>query len=227
MAVSQLTVLQDLPLFSGNPKNNERFTSDIDVRTFMRAVENHINRQGITTDEKKLQLFFSFIDKKKGDTIQLITCYTGRKSVKWDNFKSEFLSYYPSFKIEEFQSAAQALLNINVADETTLCAMTNLENATRAVVEAYLQNESLTRREFGLESKVPTPRSAQQVASSDTTQTTPAPALPLIDILQNLVLHIFVANHSHSKVYDKISHYGPRNTSTKFMAEAVRATENT
>ena len=103
--------------------------------------------------------------------------------------------------------------------------MTNLENATRAVVEAYLKNETLTKEEFGLESKTTLPRPAQQTASSQTTQATPAPTMPLFDIIQNFVLHLFVANHAHTKMYDKISHYGPRNTSAKFMAETVRATE--
>ena len=36
----------------------------------MRAVENHMNQQGITSDEKKLPLLFSLIDKKRGDGIQ-------------------------------------------------------------------------------------------------------------------------------------------------------------
>ena len=138
---------------------------------------------------------------------------------------SEFLSYYPSFKIEEFQSAAQSLLNTKVTNDTTLCAMTNLENATRAVVEAYLKNVTLTKGEFGLESKVVLPRPAQQSASPQTPQATPAPTMPLFDIIQNFVLHLFVANHAPTKVYDKISHCGPQNTSTKFMAETVRATE--
>ena len=225
MAVSQLTVLQDLPLFSGNARSNKDFTPDIDASTFMRAVENHKNQQGITSDEKKLQLFFSLIDKKRGDAIQLITCYTKRKGIKWCEFRQEFLSYYPSFKIEEFQSAAQSLLNTSLTNDTTLCAMTNLENATRAVVEAYLKNESLIKGEFGLESKVPLLSPAQQAASSQTTQATTASTMLLIDIIQNFVLQLFVANHAPTKVCDKISHYGPQNTSTKFMAETVHATE--
>lgn len=75
------------------------------------------------------------------------------------------------------------------------------------------------------ESKIPLPRPAQQTTSSRTTQTTPSSTLPLLNVMQNFVLHLFVANHSPTKVYDKISHYGPRNTSTKFMATTVRATE--
>ena len=83
------------------------FFPENDARTFMRFVENHMSQQGITSNEKKLRLFFSLIDKKRGDSIQLMTCYTGRNTIKWVDFKGEFLSYYPRFKIEEFQSAVQ------------------------------------------------------------------------------------------------------------------------
>ena len=66
MSLTQITVLQDIPKFTGNPKIGEpKFVPEIDARTFLRTLENHFSNEGITSDEKKLQIFFSLIDKKK------------------------------------------------------------------------------------------------------------------------------------------------------------------
>ena len=90
-----------MPLFQGNPRADEpRFVPDIDARTFPRTVEIHYNQHNITSDEKKLQVVFSLIDKRKGDAIKLLTCYVGKK-ISFAQFRSEFLAIYPEFTIDD------------------------------------------------------------------------------------------------------------------------------
>ena len=79
MALNQLTILQDMPLFQGNARKNEpRFKPEVDARTFLRSVEIYFEQHDITCDKKKMQVVFSLIDKKRGDAIKLLTCYAGK-----------------------------------------------------------------------------------------------------------------------------------------------------
>lgn len=229
MAINQLTVLQDLPKFTGNPKEGDPpFTSDIDARTFLRTIENHFLQNDITANERKLQILFSLIDKKKGDAIKLLTCYAGKR-VSFDEVKAEFLNMYPSFKVTEFRHAAQALLGTKLRQENMFCGMTALENASRAVAEAYLKNDALTHGDFGertiLPATIPVP--PPQPSTSTPPAVVPQAASPttLLNVLQNFVMHLFLASQTANKVYDKLANYGPRNSSTKFMAETVKTVE--
>ena len=109
MALNQLKIVQDMPLFQGNPRPAEpRFTPDIDAPKFLRSVEIYFDLHGITSDEKKMQIF-SLIDKRRGNAIKLITCYADIKNT-FTQFKTEFLSIYPVFTLDEFKHVAQALL---------------------------------------------------------------------------------------------------------------------
>ena len=151
MSVSQLTILQDLPIFSSNPKINESFTPDISPRVWVKPLENYFSKEGIKDDDKKLTILFSLNDTKKGDAIQLLQIYSERKGLTFDQFRTNFLGFYPSMQIEDIQAASKNLLELKLWNATTLCAITNLENATRAVVDAYLNNEALTNKEVNKE----------------------------------------------------------------------------
>jgi len=250
MAFNQLTVLNDLPRFTGNPKPGEpSFKMEIDARTFMRTVENYFASQSIVSDERKLHVLFSLIDKKKGDAIRLLTCYAG-KAVTFEEVKTQFLNMYPSFKATEYQHAAKALLETNISHNNVFCAMTSLENTSRAAAEAYLNHEALTKGDFDIKTKlnaraqtvaVPSTSTAATAATSATaattassagsattaTSATPPSAEPilLVDILQNMLMHLFVSTQTHNKVYEKLNAKGPQISSTQFMADTVKAVE--
>jgi len=150
MAFNQLTVLNDLPRFTGNPRPGEpSFKMEIDARTFMRTVENYFASHSVSSDERKLNILFSLIDKKKGDAIRLLTCYAG-KAVAFEEVKTQFLNMYPSFKATEFQHAAKAMLETNLKLNNVFCGMTSLENTSRAAAEAYLNHEALTKGNFNI-----------------------------------------------------------------------------
>ena len=117
---------------------------------------------------------------------------------------------------------------MKLGNDTTLCAITNLENATRAVVDAYLNNEALTDKEFNKETtlKLGTATAATAATTSTTTTTTtpktPKPLL-LSQVLQNLLLHMFVASNTSTKTYERVAHLGPRTRSTTFSSETVKS----
>ena len=132
---TQITVLNDLPSFAGRPKPGEApFKNEVDARTFLRTVENYFVANGITSDERKIQIVYSLIDKKKGTALSIVGCYVSRK-VPFERFKREFLGYFPSLKATEFNHAAQASTNIKLPAESMTCDMTNMEAFSRATVE--------------------------------------------------------------------------------------------
>lgn len=231
MTMNQITVLHDMPRFTGNPKPGEpAFKSEIDARTFMRTVENYYLQNGVTDDAKKLHILFSLIDKKKGDAIRFLTCYAG-KTVPFSQVREQFLSMYPSFRVTDFPHAAKSLLETSLTPANMFCGMTALENASRAATEAYLTHQELTRGDFDMDTLLPGPNQPNippvptAPSSSQVAAVLPSPRIQLLELLQNYTMHLFVSSQTHPKVYEKLHALGPRNTSTKFMAEAVKTVE--
>jgi hypothetical protein len=110
MEVNQLTVLNDLPKFSGNPRRGEKQgDGGLDVKVFFRTLENYFNRKNITSDSKKIMVMYALIDQHKGDARDLISCYSGKK-VTFKEVENEFLSMYPNFSTTEFRHAARTIL---------------------------------------------------------------------------------------------------------------------
>ena len=75
--LTQFTVLQDLPIFTGNPREGEPyFQNEIGIKNFLRAVENYYVNNNITSNTKKLSILYSLIDKKRGErpTISGLLC---------------------------------------------------------------------------------------------------------------------------------------------------------
>ena len=233
MAVNQLTVINDLPKFAGTPRSGEaHFKPDIDPRTFLRTVENYFLQHSITQDDKKLQVFFSCIDKNRGNAINLVTCYAG-KTVTFEEVKNDFLCMYPQFSATDYRHAAQELLNTKLNLNDIFCGMTTLENVSRAVAEAYIKSEHINKGDFNelTELNLPLPVVTNTTTSTDTN----APSLSFftqtptrikaVDLIQNSYMHLFLAAQTPDSVYDKIMAQGPRTPSCKLMAETVRAVE--
>ena len=141
MATDQITVLNGLPKFIGNPKPGEApFKPDIDARTFLRSLENHFGNTNVTDDNKKIQIMFSLINKTKGDAIRCMSCYTDKTTLSFATLKTQFLCMYPSFNNKVFRPAAKPLLETNLTLNNMFCGITILKNASRAVAEAYVNN---------------------------------------------------------------------------------------
>jgi hypothetical protein len=212
MAVNHLTVLNGLPKFSGNPKKGEmRDQGGINVKTFFRSLENYFNREGVTSNSKKLEIMYALIDTEKGDAIDLMACYSGKK-VSFKEVETEFLSMYPNFTTTEFRHAARTILDAKVTEPSIFSGMTKLETQSLAVVEAYVNNSTMAEAGIQIETHV---------------GTTPEDENPILvaELLQNFMMHLIMATQLPKKTYDTVARVTPRTTSTKFMSIAVKEAE--
>ena len=244
MSLDQITVLNGLPVFSGNAKPGETsFTSDVDARTFLRSLENHFGNHDVFDDNKKIQIMFSRIHKTKGDAIRFISCYTDRPKLTFNELKTRLLLSYPSYKHTEFKPAARALLATKLTTTNMFCEMTGLENSSRAAAEAYVNNIKLAKNNFDADTILATGRTniagvtipVDTVASEPTTSRPPPPPPPpssssiptilLTETLQNFAMHLFLATQTHTKVYEKLIGEGPENCNTLLMAHTIDAFE--
>lgn len=225
-SLAQFTVLQDLPIFSGNPREGEpSFKNEINVRDFLRATENYFLNNNITDNQKKLSILFSLIDKRRGDAMRLVASFAG-KTPKFEKVRQIFLDMYPSVDVTNFRNAAIALMSTNLTERYIFCSMTALEAQSQAVTEAYLNNHTLTGGLFGVDSVVGVPANPSVADSSEGgTSTTPRGGTNLQQILHNYTMHLFVSSQLEPKIYKKVDHVGPRDESTEFMAATVKATE--
>jgi len=245
-ATNNLIVLNDLPKFAGFPRPGEQpFKSDIEARTFLRTVENYFMQNGIMDDPGRIRILFSLIEKKKGNAINLVTTYAGRKAT-FAQVKRTFLNMYPAFSVSEFRHAAKTLssLKISRASDDLFCDMTRLETATRAAAEAYLKNEKRSETFFNEDTIIKKPTSATNgtatnadsatattaatpasTAASTTPSTPPVSQVELIDVIQNLLMHITIATFVHHEVYDELINIGPTSPSHDLMSATVRETE--
>ena len=105
------------------------------------------------------------------------------------------------------------------------CNMTTLENAPLAVAEAFLKFEKLTNKEFNETSNIELLGEADKESQSSNQGGAETGPILLTEVLQNFILHLFIASQAAGKVYDKVSHLGPRHSSTKVMAETVKEAE--
>ena len=174
---SNLVVLQNLPRFRGNLRASEKHRKDvtpsINVRTFLRALENHYSANRINDDERKLRILYAQIDKSAGDAVDLVNCYAGR-DVAFDEVKNDFLAMYPEFRRTDFRYAARSILDLNINEPTMFCGMTRHENETRALAESYLGSDSMKELGFDIDTKV-------KVGEKEFT---------LLSILQNNFMHL-------------------------------------
>lgn len=116
--------------------------------------------------------------------------------------KTEFLSMNPSFQTTEFRHAAKAVLNTKLTASNIFCGMTALENTSRAVAEAYIKNNKLTKGDFHENTELPSTVPPTNPTSTATSSATAGPSttasataavqaqrrIKLVDLLQNYTM---------------------------------------
>ena len=214
---SMLTVLDGLPTFAGNPRECDAFFKpEVDAKTFIESLENYFIQNNITEDEKKITILFGMVDKTKGDAVQLITALAEDQLFKFKDVKEEILEMYPTAMHTELRYAAQELLATDLTKGPFNEKMTSLTRLTRAVTHAYVNNKKLTKDQFNGESVIAT------ASGSDADDAAPVPTtFKLADIMQNLLMHLFISAQTHVKVYDKVNDIGPNTKATRFMSSTV------
>ena len=212
-----LNVLNNLPVFRGNSRPHEvdSFVASVDVKTFFRTLDNHFDQYNIVDDAQKLRILFQQIDKNSGNAIDLVNLYSGRP-VPYNEVRQDFLNMYPNFSRHEFRQAARGIINTNINVPSIFCGMTKLESQSRALIESYLTKESL--HNIGIFHD--THLAVAHDENGDVIET-----IPLADILQNMVMHMFIATQLSDAVYQKLTDISPNVPSTRFMSKVVTTTE--
>ena len=236
-SLQSLTVLSELPTFTGNPRPNEApFTKSLDARTFIRSLESHFLINNITSDQKKIHILFAHIDKIRGDAVNFVTTHSG-EHFSWEDIKKFFLKSYPG-TAQEFRHAAQRFLETKIDDNYVFYGMTQLQTAARAVTEAYLSNNKLTKDDFDETSVISKPNRNQSTTESApstsggggetsgsqaATTTFVSSGIKVKEMLQNFLMHLVVGTQTHHRVYEKLAKMGPHDSSNCFMAEIIAA----
>jgi hypothetical protein len=211
-SISLPFVLNDLPKFSGNPKKGEiQFKVGLNVKTFFRSLDNYFTSHDVTADGKKLEIMYALIDTTKGDAVDLMACYSGKK-VTFKEVETEFLAMYPNFTATEFRHAARTILESKVTEPSIFSGMTKLETQSLAVIEAYVNTSAMEEAGIKVDTHVgPTPEGTNPIL--------------VVELLQNFMMHLMMATQLPKKTYDNVAKVTPVITSTKFMSLAVKASE--
>ena len=203
--------LNNLPRFRGNLRPNERESSTpfIDVKIFLRSIDNYLTQNNITNNEQKVRILFGQIDQTSGDAVDLFNCYSGRNP-RYEAVIDDFISMYPTFNRILFRPSAQNLLSIRVQEPNVFCGMTRLENSARAVVEAYFKKP-------GMEDLNILEDTLLELGDG-------GPQITCRRLLQNYTMHLLLATQLDPKTYEKIM-INPDTASTRFMSRVVEQTE--
>jgi len=234
MDTNQFTVLNDLIKFSGNPKVGEKPRPSIDLKTFLRSLESFFANNDITSDQRKITVFFALIDKEYGDAIDLVTCYSG-VDIAYDDLVADFLKAYPTKGAQEFAHAARSLLEARLSNPTFFSGMTRLDMTSRAAVETFLDKPTYAKLGLTVKStfKVPTVDQDRQSRSSspdrdddeEDAEVAIQQKVKVKDLLQSFAMHLVLASQLDKKAYEKIEGLNCQTPCTKLMATTIEVAE--
>ena len=236
--VQELIVMADLPKFAGDPKSGEPyFKPDVDSRTFMRSLENYFATHDIRDDNKKIQILFSLVDKKRGDAKDFVTSYAD-EPISWARLKRHFLRIYPGLS-QEITETTPRLMESKLDEPDMRSGMLKLGIYIRAITETYLEDNNITQGAFDQDSlvfqnnRVSVPAEQPQPPAEDAEGSSrPGPStrihlvtggIKLPVLLENFLMHVVLSYKLPNKVYDKISKVGPQKDTKEFISDTIDA----
>ena len=80
------------------------------------------------------------------------------------------------------------------------CDITVMEALSRATVETYLKNQTLTKGKFDESSELPVLEDEEKENEGENDE----PLIPIIELLQNFLLHLLMASQLNPKIYEKV-----------------------
>ena len=181
----------------------------VDIRTFIRSLENYFIQHDIDTDERKLQILHAQVSMSTGDALLSVNQYTGLHTT-YEIVKQELLRLYPAPSSTDFIHASKAILKTELPENNMRVEIIQLGNRIRAVTESYLRNHSTVT---GLSETT-------KVKKSDDTE------ILLSNIINNVLLRVVTAATLPEKVYEKLVETKPDVGTTGFTADTVLAHEN-
>jgi hypothetical protein len=212
MALNQLTVLANLPTFSGNSKAGEvHDKSSINVETFFKTLNNYFTQNNVVTDANKFKILYFRINMEKGDAVDVLEGYAD-KYVTFKEVEADFMSKYLKFTATEFRDAARTMLDSKLDAPANICGMTRLESQSRAVVEAYLHNSAIENQGINGEKRL-------EAEIEDENQSS------RIYLLQKFCMHLMMSTKLSPKIYEEVAKNTQATSSKKLRLMTVEATE--
>ena len=222
---AKMTNINNLIKFRGNLKPSEKgtigITPYVNVRTFLRTLRNHFATNNITSDQAKIRILHNQIDATVGDAIDLINCYSG-EDVTFEEIEKTMIKMYPEFRKTNFRVSATSMSKFKLDDNQLFCSMTKLIQESKALAVAYLSNEQ--RNEFGINEdtkfQIKLPGPADRAGNAPTFAD-----LMCRDLLQNFIIHFFLASQLDSDIYEKVAGITPAVNACEFMGKTVERAE--
>ena len=205
MANNQVQVISDLPKFSGSPRTGER-REGVDLRSFLRALDNHFASNNIVADDRKLRVLYAHISSHTGDAHHVVSSYAGCIET-YDDIKRQLLNYYPINASTDFNGASHLYFNSTLTEKNLRCDMSSLATRVRALTESYITKKTSVT---GLT------MDARVVKEDDT-------EVPLPNVLNNMLLQIITTLNMPSKVFEKLEVITPEQGPNEFTSQAVNA----
>ena len=251
MDPAEVVILETIPCFSGNvrPQDVQKPGAPVDIKTFLRSLDNYFERQGISDDETKLRIMHSRISKSYGDAIENFAGYSG-KVITYAEVKAEFSLLYSAQRRTDFKTIASNLLETKFSEHTLAADIRRLEVLTRMLTESYLEKSSVKALglshsspigvgtdSFGkpLIAAIPTsiplsaatdktakPGSAPQAGAGSGIVTT---GIVLEDCIQNVLIHSYLSPHVPYDHYSRVDTIAPDTKGTMFKARLTHELE--
>ena len=116
-----LILIGELPIFRGRPLPHEikTFKQGVDVRTFLRSLDNYYRQNRIEEDADKLRVLYSRIDKQSGDAQRLMNMYID-EDLTYNQVEIGFLDSYPSPNLSEIQATAKKIKSSRINEGLSL-----------------------------------------------------------------------------------------------------------
>lgn len=214
-----ITLLSDIPKFSGNNKVGER--SSINIKNYLRTLTNYFNTNNITDDRRKVQILYSTIDPASGDAFDIINAYAGT-DISYDQLTSELVKLYPTFTTTNYRHSVKLVNQTDINKPTIIRGMSTITTQIRALIEAYLNKTRFA--EMGLVLNAPI-EGTGEIIIGENDEIEADTRLTIKSLLENFFLHYITSSQLDGKVYEKVENINPKTGCTEFMARVVEAHE--
>ena len=207
-----LVWLGEIPKFRGNLEAHETASTKghLDVRVFLRALENHFSRKNITTDKEKLEILFARIDKTVGNAVRIIDSYAGLPDITFEKVKKNLLKIYPQFNTTELPQASYGFSQLRVDKPCIFSGIHKVEVSARAVVDAFVNSGNTKKLNI----------TGDTMIHLDDTK-----RIRLKPFLQKAFMHYILSAQLDPDVYKKIAHIGNDTDCVDLMSLAVEEAE--
>ena len=146
------------------------------------------------------------IDATIGDAIDLINCYS-REDVTFEEIEQNMTKMYPELRKSNFRVSGTSISKFKLNEGQLFCSMTKLIQESKALATPYLAHSERIALGLNEETKFSVEPPGENGEESDAA---PEPIEILCrDVLQNFIVHYFLASQIEGGIYEKIAGLTP------------------